>query len=245
MVAIALIPARLQSSRLPGKAIRRICNIPMIEHVYKRTSLARNIDQVYVATDSELIAKIVSGFGGKFIMTSPSHETGSDRIAEAASNINCDYVVNIQGDEALVNPLFIDKCLTALQQSQGADAVILVNKFYGEASVSDIKVVLNSDSFVMYFSRADIPSFSRFPLDYYLKAYHVVSFTKEFLLKFHSLPRRRLEVVESNEYLRILENGYRIKAVEVKSSAISVDTLNDLRYVRSLMPYDPFFPQYA
>lgn len=241
---VALLPARLQSSRLPRKPLVDICGLPMIVHVYRRCLLAKNLDAVYVATDSEEIREVVERHGGKVIMTSRTHETGTDRIAEAALHLDVEIVVNVQGDEALVNPEYIDRVVEALYQDPTLNVAILVNPFGKRNSYSDIKAVLNEAGDVLYFSRADIPSDARTPNPPMLKAYHIVPFRKEFLLRYALWEKGALERIEFNEYLRILEKGYRIRAVQVESDALSVDTPEDLEFVRGKMPGDRFFPAY-
>lgn len=241
---IALIPARLQSTRLPSKALADICGLPMIVHVYRRCLLARHLDEVYVATDSEEIRQVVEGHGGRVVMTSAMHETGTDRIAEAVSKLDTEIVVNVQGDEALVNPEYIDRVVEALYFDPSLDVAILVNPFDKRNSPSDIKVVLNEQGDVMYFSRTDIPSDARTPNPQLLKAYHIVPFRKEFLLRYASWEKGALEKIEFNEYLRILEKGYRIRTVRVESDAVSVDTFEDLEYVRSRMLTDALYMRY-
>ena len=241
---IAILPARLESSRLPRKALKDICGLPMIVHVYKRCLLSKKLDEVYVATDSFEIKEVVEKYGGKVIMTSSKHETGTDRIAEAALELDAEIIVNIQGDEALANPKYIDRVTNELIENPDINVGILVNSFSKKDSPSDIKVVLNKNNDVMYLSRSDIPSHSRSNNDSMLKAYHIVPLRKKFLLEFTQWEKGSLEKIESNEYLRILENGERIRAVHVESDAISVDTSEDLQYVREMMPYDFWFPQY-
>lgn len=241
---VALLPARLQSSRLHRKPLVDICGLPMIVHVYRRCLLAKNLDAVYVATDSEEIREVVERHGGKVIMTSRTHETGTDRIAEAAVHLDVEIVVNVQGDEALVNPEYIDRVVEALYQDTTLNVAILVNPFGKRNSYSDIKAVLNEAGDVLYFSRADIPSDARTPNPPMLKAYHIVPFRKEFLLRYAQWEKGALERIEFNEYLRILEKGYRIRAVLVESDALSVDTPEDLEYVRGKMPGDRFFSAY-
>ena len=241
---VALIPVRLESSRLPRKALMDICGLPLIIHVYKRCLLAKNLDEVYVATDSEEVRQVVEKYGGKVIMTSSEHETGTDRIAEAAKKIDAEIIVNIQGDEALVDPKHIDMVVEAMYVDSTLNVAILVNDFCKKNSPSDIKVVLNEKNDVMYFSRADIPSDSRSPNAPMLKAYHIVPFKKDFLLHYASWDKGALEKIEFNEYLRILEKGYRINAIKVESDALSVDTPDDLIYVRGKMEKDPYFNIY-
>lgn len=241
---VALIPVRLESSRLPRKALADICGLPMIVHVVKRCLMANNLDEVYVATDSEEVRDVVQTYGGKVLMTRSDHQTGTDRIAEAAEKLDAEIVVNVQGDEALLNPNYVDKVVDALYLDPSLEVAILVNPYTKRNSPSDIKVVLNENDDVMYLSREDIPSAARTANPPMLKAYHIVPFRRTFLLRYAGWDKGRLEQIEFNEYLRILEKGYRIRAVHVASDAVSVDTATDLDYVRSKMPTDLFFSRY-
>ena len=242
---VVIIPARMESTRLPNKALADICGLSMIVHVYKRCLLSNILDDVYVATDNDNIRQEVEEYGGKVIMTSREHKTGTDRIAEAAQLLkDAEIIVNVQGDEALVNPKYIDKVVTALHENPEINVGILVNPFNKRSSVSDIKAVLNHYNDVMYFSRADIPSDARVEEPPMLKAYHIVPFRKDFLLEYALWEKGELEQIEYNEYLRILEYGYKIRAVEVASDAVSVDTEQDLEYVRREMKKDPFAQLY-
>lgn len=244
MKTVAIIPARLESQRLPRKALLDICGLPMIVHVFKRTELAKKLDAVYVATDNAEIAATVEKYGGKVLMTGSHHQTGSDRLAEAVAQIDCDIVVNVQGDEALVNPGYIDKVVGLMHENPAAEVALLVNPFTKRNSFSDIKVVLNEKNEVLYLSRSDIPSNCRTPDAPMLKAYHIVPFRKKFLLEYASWPKGKLEQIEYNEYLRILEKGRKIHTVLVESDAVSVDTEADLEFVRSKMKEDTFFALY-
>lgn len=243
MKIVGMIPVRMESTRLPNKALKNICGLPMIIHTLKRTQMAKTLNEVYVATDSDEIRKLVESFGGKVIMTKKEHKTGSDRLAEAAAKIEADVIVNIQGDEALVNPVHIDAGVEGLKSSN-ADVSILLTKYSKKNSPSDIKAVVNLKNEIMYISRNDIPSDTRSEPPYMLKAYHVVSFKKDFLIKYASLGQTPLEQIEMNEYLRILENGYRIQGVMVDSDCVSVDTQEDLEYVIDKMKNDELFNQY-
>ena len=242
---IAIIPSRLESSRLPRKALADICGLPMIVHVFKRCQYAKTLDEVFVATDNQEIFNVVEKYGGKALMTSSHHENGTERIAEAAKNINADIIVNVQGDEALVNPVYIDSAVNALIEDENINISILINKFSKKNSIGDIKAVIDENNNIMYLSRADIPSDARSENNSFYKAYHIVPFRKSFLKEYSKWKKTKLEKIEFNEYLRILEKGYKIRAVKVDSEAISVDTLDDLEEVRNLMKADNLFPKYV
>lgn len=217
----------------------------MVVHVYKRIRMARLVDDVYVVTDSPEIKEVVEAHGGAVLMTGSHHETGTDRIAEAVANLPHDLVVNVQGDEALVRPEHVDAGIMRMREDPSANVTILVTPFRKYNNPSDIKVVLNDRGDVMYLSRSDIPSSARTPNPEMLKAYHVLTFRRDFLLAYSTWPRGRLEMIEYNEYLRILERGERISAVYVESDAISVDTPKDLEWVRLRMAHDPLLPLYG
>ena len=242
--SVAIIPSRLESSRLPNKALKLIEGIPLVIHVLKRCQLSKYLEDVYVATDSNEIADTVKTWGGEVIMTSKDHQTGTDRIAEACKEISADIIINVQGDEALLNPDHIDNLCKVMESDDSILISILVNKFSKKNSPSDVKVVLNEKNEVMYFSREDIPSYSRSSEHQMLKAYHIVPFRKEFLLKYASWEPTELEKIEFNEYVRVLEKGYKIRAIEVESSAVSVDTEEDLEVVSKLIKEDPFLKFY-
>lgn len=240
---VGMLPVRLESSRLPEKALKDICGLPMIIHTLKRTQMAKRLDEVFVVTDSDVVKTLVESHGGNVIMTSKEHQTGTDRLAEAALNIEADYIVNIQGDEALVDPTHIDAGIEGLIASD-AEVSLLVTSFSKKRSPGDIKAVVNLKDEIMYLSRNDLPSDARVEVKNMLKAYHVVSFKKDFLLQYSKMEQTPLEKIEFNEYLRILENGYKIQAVRVDSAAISVDTQEDLEYVRTLMEKDSLYDEY-
>jgi len=244
MKVVGMIPVRMKSTRLPNKALRDICGLPMIVHTLKRTLMAKKLDEVYVATDSQEIKNVIELFGGKVIITGKEHKTGTDRIAEAIKHVEADIVVNIQGDEALVNPEHIDNGVDGLLNSD-AEVSILLTKFAKKNSSGDIKAVVNLKKEIMYISRNDLPSDARVEVKEMLKAYHVVSFRKDFLLKYSLMEQTPLEKIEYNEYLRILENGYKIQGVMVDSDSISVDTFDDLVYVTNKMKDDEFFKLYG
>lgn len=236
--AIAVIPARYESSRLPGKALADIGGIPMIEHVYRRTAAARSIASVIVATDDERIHRAVIAFGGESRMTSPSHPSGTDRIAEVAAGLTCDVVVNVQGDEPLIEPDMIDEAVAPFS----GDASLLMSTLRrridderDRANPNVTKVVVDRDGFALYFSRAPVP-FTRAGCPAAPAWRHVglYVYRRECLLRLAALSATEMERAEALEQLRALEHGIRIKAVETWFDSIGVDTPEDLQRVRTL-----------
>jgi len=238
MKVVGMVPARLQSSRLPKKALIDIQGMPMVIHTCKRAQLARSLDEIYLVTDSEVIKQAGESYGIKVIMTGTHHQTGSDRLAEACQSVDCEIVVNIQGDEPLVNPEHIDAIVTPLLEDSSLQISVGVTPYKKKNSSSDIKAVLNLDGNIMYCSRTDLPSDARTPLEELLKMVFIVPFRKNFLLQYTSWDPTPLEQVEYNEYLRVLEHGVKIRAVKVDGAKISVDTPEDLEEVRQLMLED-------
>ncbi|MCQ1538459.1 3-deoxy-manno-octulosonate cytidylyltransferase [Methanocalculus taiwanensis] len=244
MRVVGLIPARLESSRLPEKALVDICGLPMIVHTYKRALLAQTLDDVFVATDSGRIRSVVEQHGGKVIMTSRDHKTGSDRLAEACKEIDCEIVVNIQGDEPLVNPDHIDAIVEPLLLDTSVQIAVGVTQYSKKNSPSDIKAVLDLNNDIMYCSRTDLPSDARTAVEKMLKMSFIVPFRKDFLIQYASWSPTPLEQIEYNEYLRVLEHGVKIRGVHVDDAKISVDTPDDLEEVRILMRSDSIYNLY-
>jgi len=242
MKVAAIIPVRYSSSRFPGKPFADIEGLPMIVHTLKRTELCKDIDEVYVATDTQSIYELVEKVGGNAIMTSSKHKTGTDRITEAAKNIECDIVVNVQGDEPLVDPKHISKVINLLIQTNSEVATLLCNTDRVN-DFTDCKVVLDKFNNILYMSRSDIPS-NHFSNTTMTKLYCIVPFKKDFLVKFSLMPQTPLELIEHIEYLRIIENGYKMLGVLVDSNSISVDTPDNLNYVRKLMVVDKIKHKY-
>lgn len=240
MKVVGMIPARLESSRLPEKALIDICGLPMVVHTYLRSKYAKNLDELYVVTDNEKIRAAVELHGGKVLMTGRHHKTGSDRLAEACQSINCDVVVNIQGDEPLVDPEHIDAIVAPLIKDPGLQISVGVTGYTKKNSPSDIKAVVDLEDNILYCSRTDLPSDARTQVHEMLKMCFIVPFRKKFLLQYASWKPTPLETIEFNEYLRVLEHGVKIRAVRVYDARISVDTYEDLAEVRSMMKEDTF-----
>jgi len=231
--AIAIIPARYQSTRLPGKPVIEVRGKTLIEHVYRRVEQAGSIERLLVATDDERIAQAVQLFGGNVIMTRIDHQSGTDRLAEAAANLPPDaLVVNVQGDEPLIEPEVIDRAVAAARLGD-SEIVTLRTKLTDRAAIEDpnrVKVVVNQDGLALYFSRSPIPSGGTTFLHLGLYVYRA-----GFLRRFTRLERTPLEIAERLEQLRALEHGFRIRVVEVESESWGIDTPADLEKFKSYL----------
>jgi 3-deoxy-manno-octulosonate cytidylyltransferase (CMP-KDO synthetase) len=238
VTAVAVIPARYESSRLPGKALADIAGRPMIEHVYRRTAAARSIGAVIVATDDERIHRAVRAFGGESRMTSPAHQSGTDRIAEVAATLGCSVVVNVQGDEPLIDPAMIDEAVAPFADDASLLMSTLRCRIEDDADRHNpnvTKVVVDRAGFALYFSRAPVP-FTREGAPPAAAWRHVglYVYRRDCLLRLAGLPPTDMERSEALEQLRALEYGIRIKAVETRCHSLGVDTPEDLARVRSM-----------
>lgn len=237
--AIAVIPARYQSTRLPAKALADLAGRSMIEHVYRRASAARSVSSVIVATDDERILRAVQAFGGDARMTGASHQSGTDRIAEVVASVPCDLVVNVQGDEPLLEPEMIDEAVAAFSGDPSLQMSTLRRRISdpGERQNPNVtKVVVDRDGFALYFSRAPIPHVrDGCPPAPAWRHVGLYVYTRECLLRLSGLPPTELERSEALEQLRALEHGIRIKALETRHDSIGVDTPEDLARVRQMM----------
>jgi len=238
--AIAIIPARYQSTRLPGKALEDIAGRPMIEHVYRRAAAATSVTRVIVATDDRRILEAVQRFGGEAVMTAASHQSGTDRLAEVAATLDGDVIVNVQGDEPLLAPETIDAAVAPFSDPS-LEMSTLRRRIVDPAELQNpnvTKVVVDQDGFAMYFSRAPIP-FTR-PGQPSVDAWAHIGlyvYRRETLLRLAALPQTALERAEALEQLRALEHGIRIKAIETTHDTIGVDTREDLERVRALLAH--------
>ena len=242
---VGMVPARLESSRLPGKALIEIEGLPMANHTCRRAKLSKSLDDVYLVTDSEEIRKAGEKHNIAVIMTGKHHKTGSDRLAEACQGVECDIVVNVQGDEPLVNPRHIDEIVAPLIKDPKLQIAVGVTRYNEKARTSDIKAVLDLKSNVLYCSRSDLPSDARVLVKEQLKMCFIVPFRKGFLLQYASWSPTPLESIEFNEYLRVIEHGIKMRAVLIDDAKISVDTPDDLKIVKELMKKDKIRKQYA
>jgi 3-deoxy-manno-octulosonate cytidylyltransferase (CMP-KDO synthetase) len=240
---LAVIPARFHSTRLPGKILADIAGKPMIEHVYRRTAAAARVHAVLVATDDERIAEAVRSFGGAALMTRADHVSGTDRIAEAVSGLRCGIVINVQGDEPLIEPETIDAAIAPLLADASVEMSTLSRPFQSLEEFKSphvVKVVTNLAGDALYFSRAPIPGCAAsVPRDKVPAAAsaHIglYVYRRETLLRLAAAPAAPLELEESLEQLRALAHGIRIRVVETRHVAAGVDTPEDLERVRQMM----------
>lgn len=251
MRAVIVIPARMGSTRFPGKVLADLMGKPLIQHVYERASRAEGADEVIVATDSEEVFGTVAAFGGRAVMTSAGHESGTDRIAEVAASLTCDIIVNVQGDEPLMEPATIEATMGLLRDPEADMGTAAVRITSDETALdpNSVKVAFGRNGFALYFSRSPIPYHRDLWRDLWArpaeasagsgtrlyKHIGIYSYRKEALMRLSTLPPTELELTEKLEQLRALENGLRIKVAVVDSETPGVDTPEDLQEVRKLL----------
>jgi 3-deoxy-manno-octulosonate cytidylyltransferase (CMP-KDO synthetase) len=245
MKITAIIPARYASTRFEGKALADIQGKPMVQHVYERTSRASLVSEVIVATDDERIYAAVRGFGGRVEMTDKGHETGTDRLAEVAARLDSEIIVNVQGDEPLIDPAMIDDAIRPLADDASVPMATLKTRIkclHDFLSPNVVKVVTDWEGNALYFSRSPLPNFrdkwndlkdEKFASGRLLCYKHVglYVYRRDFLLQYAQMSPTYLELAEKLEQLRVLENGYRIRVVETEFESIGVDTPHDLEMV--------------
>lgn len=254
MKAIAVIPARMGSSRFPGKPLAKIRGIPMVGHCYFRTSMCTELLGVYVATCDQEIADYVKSIGGKAVMTSAEHKAASDRTAEAMLKIEAelgekiDVVVMVQGDEPMVTPEMISQALAPFRRDATVNVVNLMGRIETIEDFEDpneVKVVVDKNSDAIYFSREPVPSRKKgskqVPM---LKQVCIIPFKRDYLLKFNATPESTLERIESVDMMRIIENAEKVRMVMCESKSCSVDTPEDLQYVEEEMKTDTLMNRY-
>jgi len=238
---LGVIPARYASSRFPGKALVSIAGKPMLQHVWERARQSRRLSRLVIATDDYRIEQAGRSFGAQVVMTQPGHPSGTDRAAEVASRDPAEVVVNIQGDEPLIDPRAIDAAVETLLSAQNAAMATLMNRIEDQTELEDpnvVKVVCDRAGYAIYFSRLPIP-YVRSGAAVHFRHIGLYAFRREFLLAFPSLPIGPLESAEKLEQLRALENGFRIRVAETAYRSLGVDTPQDLERVCTLMEKSP------
>ena len=234
MKIIAVIPARYGSTRFPGKSLCMIKGKTMIEHVYSRVKKAK-VDEVLVATDDKIIFEAVQKFGGKVVMTSKHHKSGTDRIAEVVKNLPYNFILNVQGDEPLIPYQALDKLIELAKKNLDKEMFTIATPLKDLKDISlnpnVVKVVMDKENNALYFSRHSIPYRGK----KYFRHIGVYLYTKECLKKFVSLKRGELEKSENLEQLRALENGIPIKILKVNNMPPDVNVIGDVNKILKLM----------
>lgn len=237
MKNICVIPARFASTRLPGKPLKDICGKPMICRVFDRAKLAKSVSEVIVATDDEKILQIVQKNFGVAMMTKKDHKTGTDRLAEVAEKFpDVDVIINVQGDEPLIDPNLIDE-LSEQFQDKNLQMATVATEIFDENEIknpNNVKVVFDKNHDALYFSRSQIPFPRNSENSRVFKHIGIYAYRRNFLLDFAKMSPTSLELSESLEQLRVLENGYKIRVIETNSKFIGVDTEEDLKLVNEI-----------
>jgi 3-deoxy-manno-octulosonate cytidylyltransferase (CMP-KDO synthetase) len=249
MKVIVGIPARMAASRFPGKPMAKICGMPMIEHVYKRCQLAKNVDEIFVATCDKVIFDHVISFGGKAVMTPPSIPRPGLRVAEACKKMKYkdnDIIVVVQGDEPLVHPGMVELAVKPLLKDKKIQLGTLVAPANEEEwlDTNEVKVVRDLKKDIIFMSRSPIPSKTREEIGPRLKQVAIMPFRKKFLIDFQKMSMTPCEIAESVELLRAVEHGVKVKAIDSPYRSVSVDTEKDRQEAEKVMKSDPYFKKY-
>jgi 3-deoxy-manno-octulosonate cytidylyltransferase (CMP-KDO synthetase) len=244
MKIIAMIPARYSASRFPGKLMQDLAGKSVILRTYEATVETNLFSAVYVVTDSDIISNEIKKHGGNIIMSQEEHESGSDRIAEAVQGIECDIVVNVQGDEPFTEKVSLQKVLSVFKDDQKqeidlASLMVHISDVDEIQNPNSVKVIVDQRNFALYFSRSPIPYHRDKSIDIkYFKHKGVYAFRKQALLDFTKLPMQMLEASEKIECIRYLEYGKKIKMVETDIQGVEIDTPEDLERAKNLWKND-------
>ncbi len=238
MKVLGVIPARLHSTRLPEKLIRKICDKYILQLVWEKAVASRKLSKVVIATDHVKIKKLAESFGAQVVMTKDTHASGTDRLVEVVRKLNFPIIVNIQGDEPLISTSAIDKLVNVFRKGKTIQMATLCyrstdKKAYQNPNI--VKVVKDKDNNAIYFSRHAIPYFRDSKQIEFFKHLGIYAYRRTFLLKIPRLRKTALETAEKLEQLRVIENGHLIRLVEVEHDSIGIDTLDDLIEVEKIL----------
>ncbi len=242
MKSVVIIPARYQSTRFEGKPLATICGKPMIQRVFENSTKAEKISRVVVATDDDRIAKTVRAFGGEVIMTSDQNRSGTDRVAEAAEKMGLsskDIVVNVQGDQPLIDPICLNEVVRPFSDDPEITMSTLAFKIVNQEEITDpkhVKVTFDQNGFALYFSRSPIPFGRDRSVDFdTYKHLGIYAYTKQYLDIFRNLPEGRLEQIEKLEQLRALEHGHKIMVILTENDSPEVDHVEDIERIEKIL----------
>lgn len=243
---IGLIPTRLNSTRLPQKALMEINKIPLVIHTYKRAKLSKSLDDVFICCDDEIVFRKVKKFNAKVIMTSKFHKNGTERIYEAYKKLskNFDLIIDIQGDEPLISPFHIDQVVSFHKKNLTADIILPTLKVKSKNNTNIVKVIKSINNYVLYLSRGNIPFEYKSSTSQIDKHLSIISFLPKALEKFALHKKTYLEKIEDIELLRAIEIGLKIKSLSLKGDSFSVDVLDDFNKASKKMINDKFFKLY-
>ena len=244
---LGLIPVRLNSSRLNQKPLLLIKKIPLIIHTYRRAKLSKKLDELIICCDDKKILNIANKFNAKAILTSKKHKNGTERINEAYLKIKKKYdlIIDIQGDEPLINPSQIDQVINCHLRNQDVEIILPSLKLKKISSYNVVKVVSDYNQNVLYLSRSKVPHNFNKNADYYLKHLSIISFKPNALKKFSSHPQTRLEKIEGIELLRAIEMGLKVKTTIIKGNSFSVDIKEDFLKAKKFMKKDKLYKLYS
>jgi len=234
---VAVVPARLASTRLPGKPLVELGGLPLVVRVYRMVERSPEVDEVLVAADSQEVFEVASSHGCRCVMTPPDLQSGGDRVAYVARDLEAEVVLNVQVDDPFVAPSTVSALVRALQEAPEVGLALVASPIEDPSELFNphvVKVVMDLQGFALYFSRSPIP-YRRSGDPLYFKHTGPYAYRKEFLLRFASSPPTPLELAESLEMLRVLEMGFKIKMVVSRYEGVEIDTPEDLERARALL----------
>ncbi len=240
MRKVILIPTRINSKRLHAKALLKIENIPMVIHTYKRSCLSKFKNEVYICTDSQKIINVCKKYGAHFIRTKSSHKNGTERIAEAAKKLRLkkkDIIIDVQGDEPLINPKDIDATVNFFIKNKFDIVVPHINiKLRNKSNI--VKLLVNNKNKIMWMTRSDAPCFFKTSGKFLKKHLSIIVFNNDSLINYSKLKTSHFEKIESIELLRALENKFNMGSNQVKSNSFSIDVKDDLKKAKKFFKKD-------
>jgi len=232
---LGLIPARLNSQRLPGKPLIKMDGLPLIIHVLKRSLLCKKLDRVIVCADDRSIIEIVKKFGGEALLTSKKHKNGTERICEVAKKFDAKLIIDIQCDEVFLNPEHVDKLIDYHKKNDQFDIIIPHSEIFTYNNRNIVKIINNDSGKIIYLSRADIPFYFRQKKSFLKKHLDFISFKKNILLKYCKFKKSKNEKIEGVELLRAIDNNFNLGTIKINTDVFSINTKSDLKKAKLIM----------